>query len=164
AGLLAGEARSYLPDGMSLDVSVPVTDEGVANVQLSGSVASLSEAQRERMAAQVVWTVRQAHGINGVRIAVNDSPLKIPGVGEVQSISAWDRFDPGELDTNTEIFALRNDRLVTISGTSVSRVSGPWGKKPTPAVGFRVDTKKERIAVVPPGRSSVQVGWLSGEG
>lgn len=162
--LLAGEARTFLPESTGLDVSVPVDDEGVANVRLTGPIRELSGAEQERLAAQVVWTVRQAHAVSGVRISVNDTPLNIPGVGEVQATDAWDRYDPVQAKGRSQAFAMHDRRLVVISGTSVSEFSGPWGEKPSDAVDFSVDTELERIALVARGRASVQVASLSDAG
>lgn len=161
SGLLAGEARSYLPRGTSLDVSVPVSDSGVANVRLRGSVQTLSSSELSRMAAQIVWTVGQAHGVNGVRIIVNGAPLNLPGVAQVESTDAWSRFDPTGAAGNAKAFAMHHGRLRVISGTSVTEFAGPWGEDRSDIVDFRVDPSLEKIAVVPPGRTSVQVASLS---
>ncbi|MGH3424102.1 MAG: LpqB family beta-propeller domain-containing protein [Nocardioidaceae bacterium] len=163
-GLLGSEARTYLPKGVDLDVSVPVHDNGTADVRLHGPVRKLSGPDQERLAAQIIWTVRQAHGVSGVRISVDGTPLDLPGVNEVQSVNAWDQFDPAATGGRSQVFALRDGKLVVINGGSISKLDGPWGEKASDIVDFRVDASLRRIAVVPPGRASVAVGSLSDAG
>ena len=69
-GLLAGptpwlgsQAATALPTAAQIEVSVPLRDDGVAEVQLSQPVADLSTEQQQVLSAQLVWTLRQVPGV-----------------------------------------------------------------------------------------------------
>ena len=55
---LVGYSRNLLPEGVDPDISVPVSDDGVATVDL-GDVAPLDTTDRELLVAQLAWTLRQ---------------------------------------------------------------------------------------------------------
>lgn len=159
-GFLRNQARSYLPPDLRLDVSVPVRVNGVADVKLRGRVADLTTQARERLAAQVVWTVRQVPNVTGVRITVDGAPFVIPGVDPVQAVDAWDRFDASNVKGRSQLFALRAGRLVVVDGPQIAQFAGSWGDRATTAVDLRVDPSLARIAVVPPGRRTVRTAPL----
>ena len=53
-----GSLRTYVPGVGSLRPSVTVGDAHVADVEFSASVAKMSTGDRQRLAAQIVWTLR----------------------------------------------------------------------------------------------------------
>ncbi len=55
-----------------------ITD-GIAEVPLSDSVLALPDPQRSLLAAQIVYTLKQAGGVKGVVIKVNQQPYRVPG-------------------------------------------------------------------------------------
>ena len=85
-GLLAGPgsildeiSRSALPSRTDLDLSVVVTESGVAEVPLSREVLRASPGELSRAVDQLAWTLRQVPGIERVRITVGGAPVPAAG-------------------------------------------------------------------------------------
>jgi lipoprotein LpqB-like beta-propeller protein/sporulation and spore germination protein len=109
---LGNSVVSVAPPGTTVDVSVPV-ESGVATVALSDTAASLTDpTDRERLAAQIAWTLRP---ITKIKITVEGAPL-LPEQPEV-SYSDFSSYDPavpgGRLK---DLFGLRNGKVQRIQG------------------------------------------------
>ena len=85
-GLLAGPGstlaevtRSALPSRTDLDLSVVVTESGVAEVPLSRDVLRATPGELSRAVDQLAWTLRQVPGIERVRITVGGAPVPLSG-------------------------------------------------------------------------------------
>ena len=147
----AGTFRTYVPGAGSLRPSVTVSD-GVADVEFSESLAQLSQRQRERLAAQIVWTLRSVPELTGVRIVGGTAILSARGE-RVHPIDSWGGFGPPSGDDTT--YALVDDRLVEVDGADVRPVPGPWGRDAGGAVEAMVG--EDSVAAVVDGRGRVRV-------
>jgi len=155
------QLTTVVPEGTALATSVPVRTDGTVEVNLNGDFDAMSTRRRELMSAQIVSTVRQVQGVQQVRIQVNGSPLDIPGVDADQPVGLWDGYDVTEGTTSAQIFALRDRRLVVLSGPVTNLFAGPWGEVAQQVVDFRVDQEITEIAAVLPGRRQVRRASLS---
>lgn len=153
SGELAEETRTYLPPPQQWRPSVPLTAESVAEVTFDLDLEAKSA--RDRLSAQVVWTLKQVPDLAGVRIVGADGPVVVAG-SSVQSMGSWARFGPG---SRGPVHALVGNRVVELDGTRLGTVDGPWGEDARGARDIAVDG--DRIAAVIPG--SVVVGSLDGE-
>ena len=96
---IAPALRTAFPEGTKLSVdSVPVLD-GVAQIDLTPEVLKADDTTRQKLSAQIVWTLRQLPDITSVQITVNGQPLPVPGVPTVQPISSWPLADPDALSS-----------------------------------------------------------------
>ncbi len=168
-GLLEGPTRdlrdqvlSSVPSATRVDVSVPLRADGVAEVGLSGQALSLSDTQREQLAAQLVWTLQQVPGFVGVRILAAGVALDIPGAGDVQNLNDYARYAPFTRST-AEVFALRAGRLVVVSPNGVSSFEGIWTEEPQDLADFDIDREYGRLGGVTGNRTRVVVGRASGQ-
>jgi hypothetical protein len=93
--LLAPGVRTAVPRGTTLVGNVPISVDGIADVDLSASTRQLSPQQLIRLSAQVVWTLRQIASVTAVRLLANGEPLEAPGVSSLQLVPSWPQFDPG---------------------------------------------------------------------
>jgi hypothetical protein len=76
---LAPAVTSAIPPDTALSMeSVTITD-GVAEVRLSETLLALSDPKRTLLAAQIVYTLKQAGGVRSVLISVNGQPYRVPG-------------------------------------------------------------------------------------
>jgi hypothetical protein len=91
---LGPAVHSAAPRGTTLVGTVPIHDDGVADVNLSASVRSLSPDQLRALAAQVAWTLRQVYGVTAVRLLTDSAPLAISGLPTRQSVTGWPSYDP----------------------------------------------------------------------
>ncbi|WP_262850838.1 LpqB family beta-propeller domain-containing protein [Mumia quercus] len=161
-GVLGGQARTYLPASWRLAEPVRIDDQGVARVNLTGSDSGMPLDDRERLSAQLVWSLRQISSVTGVAIQVGDRPIALPNTPEVQRVDAWDQFDPAA-DRPTQLFAMREGKLLVVGRSTTGPFAGEWGTEPVAADDFRVTVDSERIALVTGGRRTVEVSPLAGE-
>jgi hypothetical protein len=111
----AAHVRTAIPSNERLEVAIPVGADGVAEVRLTGPEDQLTEVQAELMSVQLVTTLRQVPGVQGVRIVVNGTPLEVAG-DDVQDSSSWGYYDPAANQVERRLFALARGELVAIEG------------------------------------------------
>lgn len=116
--LLAPGVRTAVPRGTTLVGNVPITADGVADVDLSASTRQLSAQQLARLSAQVVWTLRQLSSVTAVRLLANGAPLEAPGVSSLQLVSSWPQFDPAVPSAAGGALLVSSGRIVGL-GTDV---------------------------------------------
>jgi hypothetical protein len=145
-----GQLVTAVPPLTELDVSVPITPADVAEVRLAGPILDLSPDQQRLLSAQLVWTLAQLPGLDGVRILVDGVPLKVPGRPAVQDIDQWSEFDPLGLPTRGQLYALESGRLVGVLGRrGVKELTGTmWGARQQGIRSFDVDLQLSRVVAV----------------
>lgn len=158
---LGNVATSFLPEEADLEVSVRVDDDGVAEVRLTGEFEDLGVEARQLMSVQVVLTLRQVPGVEGVRILVDGVPYEVSGTEEVQSVNAWNRFDPSVSNIPTTLYAMRGGHLAVVEDDDVHAFAGPWEGKGAEIADFGVDAGEERIAVIDRARRTASVRSLA---
>ncbi|UYM04046.1 LpqB family beta-propeller domain-containing protein [Solicola gregarius] len=158
---LGEAATTFIPQDTELEVSVRVGDGGIAEVRLAGDLEDLDADSRKLMSAQIVLTLRQVPGVEGVRILVDDVPYEVSGVDEVQPTNAWDQYDPSVSSEPSDLFAMHNGRLVVIQDDEVHEFAGPWEGTRADIDDFAVNGDEDRIAVVEEGRTTASVGSLA---
>ncbi|MEO6471368.1 MAG: LpqB family beta-propeller domain-containing protein [Aeromicrobium sp.] len=151
--LINSSARTYLPKDAQLRTSVPLRNDGLAEVQFRGDLTSLPTSAQARLSAQITWTLRQVDRVSGVRIIGGDNVL-YPGDRGVQSVDSWQTFGPRFGDGG--FYGLQKNRIVKLSGRAVDPVEGPWGSNARGAVSLAVDSGN--VAVVGKGRTSLLIG------
>ena len=168
-GLLAGPGsaiadvtRSALPSRTDLDLSVVVTENGVAEVPLSREVLQASPSALSRVVDQLAWTLRQVPGIERVRITVGGTPVPLPGGGIDAPVSSGPQLDaagPG----GAELWALRGGRVVDLDTPDRDPVAGAFGKPGYALRTFAVDQTDRLVAGVTTNGRSVFVTDSDGE-
>ena len=134
AGLLAGPGpdrdsvtRSFLPKGLTLRLSVPVSADGIADIQLDGNPSTQTAAGVERMLAQLAWTLRQEPAITSFRVSIGDDLVQVPDGGTQYAVDAAGKYDPTVAGASTDIFGLRDGALVVRDGNQLRNLPGPLG-------------------------------------
>jgi hypothetical protein len=115
AGPLQGAVQSTLPfelEAVSVDES-----EGVIVVDLPEQARQLSQAERQRLSAQFVWTLLPLQAFSGVRLLAGGRPYDVKGVGEVQTRDDWSEFDPDGVSPRAPLHYVRDRVLRSIDGT-----------------------------------------------
>lgn len=144
--------RSYVPARAALRPSVPVSSDGVADVEFTDDFADVASAVRDRLSAQVVWTLRQVPDVEGVQI-VGGSTALTAGGDETQPVQAWGGFGPSTARART--YAVVGDQVVEIDDGDVEPISGTWG---TDARGAQqVAVAESGVAGVLPGADAVRL-------
>ena len=170
-GLLAGPgrrldeiSRSALPTRTALDLSVVVTESGVAEVPLSREVLQAPPSELSRAVDQLAWTLRQVPGIQRVRITVAGAPVPLAGGRIDAPVTSGSEFDAGGT-SDAELWGLRGGRVVDLSSTaaaSATTVDGAFGKTGYSMRSFAVSESPRRIAAVSGNGTTVFVSPAEG--
>ncbi|WP_028656585.1 LpqB family beta-propeller domain-containing protein [Nocardioides sp. J54] len=149
--------RSFLPSGLSVGLSVPVDDKGVANVDLVGDAPRLTAEEAELMFAQLAWTLRQAPGIAALRVTIGGEDVPVPGGASQYPVDGGGAFDPAGT-RGTTLAGLSKGRLVLGRPGDLSFSTGPFGVagasldavalRPDAEVVAAVDTGGDRVRTV----------------
>lgn len=158
---LGSVATSFLPGEADLEVSVRVDDDGVAEVRLTGEFEDLDVEARQLMSVQIVLTLRQVPGIEGVRVIVDGVPYEVAGVDEVQPVDAWNQYDPSVSTLPTTLYAVRGGQLVILADGDVQAFAGPWDGSRAKIADFAVNPDENRIAVIDESRRTATVRSLA---
>lgn len=133
---------SAFPGETSMSLAAPAGN-GVVDVSLGDSIANLNEAQRSRMAAQIVWTLRQVREVVGVRLLVNGQKYGVQeqDVEGVIAMNAYGGVDPVRF-TSEELYVATAEGLSVVrSGEAeaqTQRVGGTCAEVSTPISSFTV--------------------------
>lgn len=123
---LLGAVESAAPSGTSATAEVV---DGVVRVDLSEQVLALRTRERQRLAAQLVWTL--VPSFPGVRLLVEGQPFDVPGAAEVQDRGDWQEYDPlGALSGDAvRLLHVRDGQVRTLTGPALpdSEATGPGG-------------------------------------
>lgn len=109
---LGNGVATLAPPGTTVNVSVPV-DVGVATVALSDEAGSLVESDRERLAAQILWTLRPI--TTKVRITAGGAPL-LPDEKDPLQPGNFTRYDPIQDGRLKDLYGLRDGKIQKIQG------------------------------------------------
>ncbi len=136
SGLLKGPTRRLAPvvsvstpRETQIDVSVSISDSGVAELPLSEDFLQLSPEDHQLFAAQLTWTLRQVPEIEQITVSVDGSEIEVPGVGKVFGVDEFAGFDPAGFAPSQTLFALGRNGLVQVTenATSVASAASPNG-------------------------------------
>jgi hypothetical protein len=159
---MRGALDTAIPQGTDLEVSsVPVRD-GVATVRLNRAALVADDQARERMSAQIVWTLKQLVEVVAVRITAGGENLLDSGVPEEQTRETWRAFDPDALPGIPSAYVARDDRVGRYLDGAFEPVPGAAGSG-TPALRTpAVSLNAGRVAAVSTDGRTVYVGRLTG--
>jgi len=168
---LGESVANAFPEGTVVD-GVTLDTGGVATVSLSGPLVDASNAQKQAMAAQLAYTLRQvpvpapaSQQVVGVELSVDGEPLAIPGAAGVSSPSVFPQWDPLLAFRRPAGYALVDDRLVSIDPTdgATAPVGGPLGDSADGAVSVAVNLQETIAATVSAnGRSVTSTPVITG--
>lgn len=132
-GLLAGPSpatadveRSYLPSGLQVALSVPVSDDGRATVSLKGKPATPSQQQAALLFAQIAWTLRQDRSITSVSVSIDGVPVRGDDGSDARPVDDAAGFDAADAASST-LYGVRGGLLVSGGRTGLDPVDGPFG-------------------------------------
>ncbi len=125
---LSPAVRSAIPAGTELVTGEVPVRESTARVELSAEAAAASPQQRERLAAQIVWTLRQVPGVEQVAITAGDRPLVLSDdSGEAVAVTAFDRYDAGFVPAANALYVVADRRVAMLVDGVADAVDGPLG-------------------------------------
>lgn len=168
-GLLGGPSserrrvtRSFLPGGLSLALSVPVSAQGVAQVSLVGESAPRSSRAVELMLAQLAWTLRQEPRIQALRVQIGDQVVQVPGGGTTYDVDDAVQYDPSGDRPSTSIYGLSDGKLGVLDDQGrMEPAAGPLGNRSLGLRSVTVNLDGTRAAGVGAGGSAVVVAPMT---
>ncbi|HSU36021.1 MAG TPA: LpqB family beta-propeller domain-containing protein [Propionibacteriaceae bacterium] len=165
-------ADSAIPPETTLAVeSVTITD-GIAAVALSDPVLALPDARRSLLAAQIVYTLKQAVGVKGVLIRVNQEGYRVPESDETtMAVGVEDvppELEPVPLATGDPLYAVTRDnevQLINSAGANPERqpLAGALAGGGYDVDSIAVSPANTDMAVVTNGRTRLRRGPTTGE-
>lgn len=125
---LAEVVRTFVPQGLTLGLSVPVDDDGVATVALEGDATTLTPETAKLLVYQFAWTLKQVSELTAFRITIGGEPVTMPGGSSQQfSVDLGSEDDPTDVQASNQLFAVDSGSLVTGAPTDLQPVTGPLG-------------------------------------
>lgn len=169
--LLAGPGPSLqqvvstaLPDGLQLALSVPISEDGVADVRLDGFSGQLTPEASELIVAQLAWTLRQEPTITALRVSIGGEPLVLSdGVSLFPVNDQGAEYDPTVLGASSLLYGLRDGMLVSGPPNGLEPVPGPLGKQDYAVRSVAVNLPATRVASVSDGGSTISLSSVRGQ-
>ncbi|CAM3461868.1 LpqB family beta-propeller domain-containing protein [Nocardioides dubius] len=171
SGLLRGPVarhadvtQTFIPRGLKVDFSIPVPQDGLAEVALTGEAPTFDADTLELLTAQVAWTLRQDPSIERFRITLNGNPVTGTGVRSDVDTSIAEVFDPAVRDSWLAPFALLKGRLVSVNASGAQPLDGPFGVRDYGLRSIGVDLDAERVAGITDDGSTALLGQVESGG
>jgi hypothetical protein len=153
-----------LPEGLQLALSVPISDDGVADVQLDGFSGQLTPEASELIVAQLAWTLRQEPTITALRVSIGGEPLVLSdGVSLFPVNDQGAEYDPTVLGASSLLYGLRDGMLVSGPPDTLAPVSGPLGKSDYDVRSVAVNLPATRAASVSSDGTTISLSSVRGQ-
>lgn len=155
--------RTAINPGVRLSSGSVVLAGTRARVDLTEQVASAPADQRDWVAAQLAWTLRQAPGVAEVQVLAEGQPVSLPS-SPTGIVSAEDFafYDPAAVPAGSSLFAVSDGRVVGVEDEIALPVDGPLGDAGS-ARSVAVNLTGTRGAAIVEDGTSVSVAGLSEE-
>jgi lipoprotein LpqB-like beta-propeller protein/sporulation and spore germination protein len=133
---LAPTVESAIPADTSLSMGSVTITNSIAEVALSEAVLTLPDPRRSLMAAQIVFTLKQAPGVKGMLITVNQQRYRVPESDPTSMVIPMDAFsrdiDPVPFVSGDQLYAVSEGTVQLVTATSdtptVSAIDGDLGQ------------------------------------
>jgi hypothetical protein len=153
-----------IPVGTSLSATSVTITNSIAEVALSERVLTLSDQDRSLMAAQIVYTLKQASGIKGVLITVDKQPYRVMQSDPTSMVIPVDAFsrdiDPVPFVSGDRLYAIQDGVVSQVTATSdspqVTPVGGDVAKDRHPVDSLAVSMNGTDLALVTGGRTTLR--------
>ena len=140
--------RSFVPEGLDVELGVTVSDEGVADIRLTGGAPMPAERDASLMVAQLAWTLSQDTTITGMRITIDGEPLILSEGSPEFEMDRGRFYDPTGVQATSLLFALREGRLLVGEADELLPATGPMGAETQGVSSIGVDLPGTTVAGV----------------
>lgn len=157
-------AQTFIPAGLDVAVGVTVSDQGVADVLLTGDPGPISANNVEMMMAQFAWTLRQESKVKSLRLSIGGELVPLPGGVGSYRVDGGTEYDPAGFQASPLLYGISGGRLVSGTPASLDRVDGPFGDRSYDLRSVGVDLRADRAAGVTSAGGAVLTAPLSDAG
>ena len=147
--------RSFIPPGADVELAVTVSQAGVAEIRLTGGVATPTERDAALMVAQLAWTLAQDSSVTAMRIWVDGEPVVLSEGSPTFPMDRGRFYDPTGVQASSQLFALREGRLVVGQPDDLAAATGPMGESELGVSSIGVDLTGNQVAGVTTGRDRI---------
>jgi hypothetical protein len=155
--------RTAFGPGVELASGTVPLSGTIAQVDLTAQVEAASAQQRDRLAAQLAWTLQQAPGVTEVAVLAEGDPLPLPGSDTgVVAAESFAFLDPADVPAGERLFAVADGGVVEVEEDGATPVPGELGD----VLRFRsvgVNTTGTRAAAVSVDGSTLSVAGLAAD-
>lgn len=109
--------------------SVSVSETGVADLAFQGPEDSVDGIVGDAFAAQLAWTLREAEGVQRVRVKWNGAPLAFEGIGAEATVRGSTAFAPWGPEAVLDPYGVVEGRLVAGLPEEARETTGPFGAR-----------------------------------
>ena len=120
--------RSFVPPGLTLGLSVPVSEDGVATITLEGDPEPLTPEAAKLMVYQFAWTLRQDERVTTFSITIGDQPVTMEGGTSQFSVELGSEYAPHDVQASSLLFRLQGGLLESGDSLTSAPVDGPLGQ------------------------------------
>jgi hypothetical protein len=159
---LARVSRSFIPPGLDFPLSVPVSEEGVADLSLSGYSGQLTPEASELMITQLAWTLGQEPSIEAIRVTIGGQQVTSNTGQSLFSVDEPSVYDPTGLDASSLFYALRDGLLLSGQPDALGPVAGPMGTTDLGVRSIAVNLQGTTVAAVSGAGDRVLVSSVPG--
>ncbi len=135
AALLAGPpagsgevVRTFVPSGLSIGLSVPVSTTGVAEIDLVGDVPLPTPETADLLLAQFAWTLRQDPDIDAFRLSIGGEEIVESSGASPYDVESAAQFDPAGVGASNRLYGLQRGRLLRGGFGALEPATGPFGQ------------------------------------
>ena len=147
---------SFVPEGLKLGLSVPISDDGVATIALEGDSGPLPPDAATLMIYQFAWTLRQDPRITSFAITIGDQPVTLDG-STPMSIDLGSEYDPTDVEASSLLFSLHSGLLESGDAENMTEVDGPLGRNRYGVSDVAVSLNAALAATVSTDRTALQL-------
>lgn len=160
--LLKDVARSFVPAGLSLGLSVTVDAAGVADINLRGQYDQSDGQVIDLMITQLAWTLRQDPSVTGFRLSIDSVPITRADGDDQFSVDLGSEFDPTVVAASPQLYGVRGGVVVWGGPEAREPVSGPFGDTELGIGDIGVNLTGARVAAVSDAGRGLLVGPIEG--
>ena len=121
--------QSFIPPGLEVAVGVTVSDDGVADILLTGDPGQLSPGTVDLMMVQFAWTLRQEPQIEAIQLSIGGQPVPLPGGVATYPVDTGLEYDPAGFQATPLLHGLSRGRVVAGTAPLLTPVDGPLGRR-----------------------------------
>jgi Lipoprotein LpqB beta-propeller domain/Sporulation and spore germination len=171
SGWLKPAVSTAIPPNTNLSVDSVTITNGIAEVPLSDAVMALPDRQRGLLAAQIVYTLRQIAGVNGVLIKANQQAFRVPGGDPHSLVVSLDTIpqdmDPVPFVAGEQPYAVQDGKVMRVTGASDSPTledpTGSLANQPYQVDALAISMANTEAALTTDGRTTLRRAQLASQ-